>query len=137
MLLLSLILTLLAVSTATDASCADYTEEKECLTQYGVTPFIGTDSSCAFCAASGCMSLLEGTYKSFWGETCTFPDNRAYVYVATSGCASQTSEKTCLSAVEESEKCAYCSSAAVGASCYKESDAKSLPSSIFSCEYQK
>lgn len=135
LLVLALLLSLLAAAAGSD-TCAVYTEEKECLTQYGESLF-GTDSSCSYCAQSGCTSLLEGTYKSFWGEECTFPENRAYFYVAETGCASQTSEKTCLSAVEGSEKCAYCSSAAVGASCYKESDAKSLPASIFSCEYQK
>ena len=136
LLVVALILSLVSVGYATDA-CAIYTQEKECLLQYGETPFLGTESSCSFCAESGCMSLLEGTLKSLWGEACTFPENRAYFYTATSGCASATSEKSCLSAVEGSEKCAYCSSAAVGASCYKESDAKQLPSSIFTCEYQK
>jgi hypothetical protein len=44
-------------------------------------------------------------------------------------------EKTCLSSSEGSEHCSWCVSAATGKGCYKESDAKALPSSIFQCEY--
>jgi uncharacterized protein YodC (DUF2158 family) len=52
-------------------------------------------------------------------------------------CDANKSEKSCMSSTEDSEKCSWCMSAAVGATCFKESDAKSLPSSIYNCEYQK
>ena len=51
-------------------------------------------------------------------------------------CFDYTTEKSCMSASQGSENCAWCKSAAVGSSCNTESDAKSLPDSIFFCEYQ-
>lgn len=51
-------------------------------------------------------------------------------------CNDITNEKDCMSSSEGSEKCSWCTSAAVSDACNKESDAKSLPSSIFECEYQ-
>jgi hypothetical protein len=41
-----------------------------------------------------------------------------------------------MSGTEGDEKCSWCTSGAVGASCLKESDAQGLPSSVFQCEYQ-
>jgi len=48
----------------------------------------------------------------------------------------KTSESKCLSSSEGGVPCAFCTSGAVGASCMVETDAKSLPSSVFVCEYQ-
>ena len=46
-----------------------------------------------------------------------------------------TSQEKCLAATEGGEKCAYCTSGAVGSECMKETDAKGLPSSVFKCTY--
>lgn len=45
-------------------------------------------------------------------------------------------EKKCLSTIEDGIACAFCSSAAVGTTCTKETDAKTLPASVFECEYK-
>jgi hypothetical protein len=41
-----------------------------------------------------------------------------------------------LSSTESDVKCSWCSSAAVGSTCFLETDAKGLPSSVFTCEFQ-
>jgi hypothetical protein len=41
-----------------------------------------------------------------------------------------------MSANESGESCAWCNSAAAGSICMKGSDATTLPSSVFECEYQ-
>ncbi len=41
-----------------------------------------------------------------------------------------------MSATEDGTKCSWCKSGAVGATCFKETDAKSLPTSVFTCAYQ-
>ena len=51
-------------------------------------------------------------------------------------CESITDESKCMSSSEGGEACAWCSSGAVGTSCQKESEAKTLPSAVFECEYQ-
>jgi len=57
-------------------------------------------------------------------------------YAATT-CDQYTSSKDqCLTASENGVECAYCTSAAVGALCAPETDAKGLPSSVFKCQYQ-
>ena len=56
--------------------------------------------------------------------------------VKSGSCEAITDESTCMSSSEGSEKCAWCSSGAVGASCQTTSDAQALPSSVFECEYQ-
>ncbi len=45
-------------------------------------------------------------------------------------------QASCLKATEDGVKCSFCSSAAAGTTCMKETDAKTLPSSIFQCTYQ-
>ncbi len=45
-------------------------------------------------------------------------------------------QRGCMTASEDGVKCAFCSSAAAGTTCLKESDAQSLPTSIFQCSYQ-
>lgn len=52
-------------------------------------------------------------------------------------CDAITDEATCMSSMQGDEACAWCTSGAVGTSCQTERDAKSLPSSVFECEYQK
>jgi hypothetical protein len=54
-----------------------------------------------------------------------------------STCETITDESKCMSSMEGSEACAWCSSGAVGTSCQTATDAKSLPSAVFECEYQK
>ena len=46
-------------------------------------------------------------------------------------------ESKCLAASEDNVNCAFCKSAAVGTLCAKETDAKSLPSSVFQCEFSR
>jgi hypothetical protein len=41
-----------------------------------------------------------------------------------------------MAASADGVKCSWCSSGAVGSACYPETDAKSLPTSIFYCKYQ-
>jgi hypothetical protein len=55
---------------------------------------------------------------------------------STDTCDSVTTEKACMNGSEDKEACSWCQSAAVGNTCFKESDAKGLPSSVFQCEYQ-
>jgi lipocalin len=56
---------------------------------------------------------------------------------AASTCEVITDQSTCMSSSQGDEKCSWCTSGAVGASCNTESDAKSLPASVFSCDYQQ
>ena len=50
-------------------------------------------------------------------------------------CDAQKSEKSCMAFVEDGVSCSYCTAAATGTICLKETDAVTLPSSIFSCKY--
>jgi hypothetical protein len=52
-------------------------------------------------------------------------------------CEDITDQSTCMSSTQGDESCSWCTSGAVGASCSTESDAKSLPASVFNCEYQQ
>jgi hypothetical protein len=52
---------------------------------------------------------------------------------AGSECYDFTKENDCKNGMEGDEKCLWCESAAVSASCVKESDAATLPSSVFQC----
>ena len=45
-------------------------------------------------------------------------------------------QASCLKSSEDGVKCSFCSSAAAGTTCMKETDAKTLPSSVFQCTYQ-
>lgn len=45
-------------------------------------------------------------------------------------------QASCLKSSEDGVKCSFCSSAAAGTTCMKETDAKTLPSSVFQCAYQ-
>jgi hypothetical protein len=59
-----------------------------------------------------------------------------FIHNVTAGCESYSRQTSCMSGSYDGVKCAWCSSGAVGSSCYAETDAKALPSSIFSCSYQ-
>ena len=49
-------------------------------------------------------------------------------------CDGFTTEKQCMQQLTDAgEKCSWCSSSAVKSACYTESDAQSLPTSIFAC----
>jgi hypothetical protein len=43
----------------------------------------------------------------------------------------------CMTSSEDGIPCSYCTSAAVGALCAKQTDTKGLPPSVFKCEYQE
>jgi len=133
--LLALLVVMLASANAllqgTATTCDSYnTDEKKCLTaqENGV--------NCAYCTsgAVGAECLTETDAQGLPTSVfrCTYQAAKA---VKASGCESQKDKTSCLKATEAGEKCAYCTSAAVGASCNKESDAKALPSSVFKCEY--
>jgi hypothetical protein len=56
---------------------------------------------------------------------------------STGTCESYSSDKDkCLASSENDVPCSYCTSAAVGSLCAPESDTKSLPSSVFHCDFQ-
>lgn len=88
--------------------------------------------------------------KTYQGRDCVYETNTrvaqmmkdrasvaSNVTVATGGsCADLKSEKSCMSGSEGSTACSWCSSGAVSDACYKETDAKALPSSVFECEFQ-
>lgn len=118
---------LLQGSTTCDAFSTD---EKMCLTAQA------NGVNCAYCTsgAVGAECLTETDAQGLPTSVfrCTYQDAKA---VKASGCEAQKDKTSCLKATEAGEKCAYCTSAAVGASCNKESDAKALPSSVFKCEY--
>lgn len=113
-------------------------------------------SSCDGLKESQCMKATAGSEKCSWcnsaavGGTCftesdakTLPssvfqcDYQSYLKLqkATS-CDGNTSEKSCMSSSFDGNKCSWCTSAAVGATCFNEADAKTLPSSVFECEFQ-
>lgn len=112
-------------------SCDEYKSEKSCLS--------GTagSSKCSWCksAAVGATCFSEDDAKSLPSSiyACEYPK----VSATASSCDEYKNEKSCMSGKVGNEKCSWCKSAAVGATCFVESDAKSLPSSVYACEYQK
>lgn len=113
------------------STCDSITSEKTCMSTTS-----GSDK-CSWCnsAAVGGTCFTEADAKSLPSSVFQCEFQKAQLR-APSSCDGVTSEKTCLTTTVNSEKCAWCESAAVGATCYPESDAHSLPSSIFQCEYQ-
>jgi len=116
-----------AASTTCDAYNAD---EKKCLSS------TESGAKCAYCTsgAVGAECLKEDDAKSLPSSVfrCTYQT----ASLKAAGCESHNSDKTtCLKSTESGEKCAYCTSGAVGSECVKESDAKALPSSVFHCDY--
>ena len=119
-----------ALKTGATVECDTVTSEKTCLVSSSAT------EKCSWCnsAAVGGTCFPESDAKSL--PSSVFQCEYQKVALKTSACDSVTSEKTCMTTLSGSEKCAWCNSAAVGATCFPESDAKSLPSSVFQCEYQ-
>ena len=113
-------------------SCDAYTSESKCMSG-------SVDGEkCSWCksAAVGATCFKESDAKSLPSSiyACEYQTKAT---AAAAGCDAYTSESKCMAASVDGEKCSWCKSAAVGATCFKESDAKSLPSSIYACEYQK
>ncbi len=114
------------------ATCDSYTSEKSCMAASE-----GSDH-CSWCssAAAGKLCLKESDAKTL--PTSVFECKYVSAYSAAAAaatCDSYTSEKSCMAASEGSDHCSWCSSAAAGKLCLKESDAKTLPTSVFECEY--
>ncbi len=115
-------------------SCDEYTSEKTCM-----NGTIGTEK-CAWCksAAVGSTCFSESDAKGLPTSVFQCKYQAAYSFkTGVSSCDEYTTEKNCMAGTVGSEKCSWCNSAAVGSTCFPESDAKSLPSSVFQCEYQK
>ena len=129
--LLLLLVTLLAVSVRGDCD-AFGSDQAKCLKS------VGSDSvSCAYCTsgAVGAECLSETDAKSLPSSVfhCTYQTAKR---LGATGCEAHNSDKTtCLKTKEGTEKCAFCQSGAVGSECVNESDAKGLPSSVFTCTY--
>jgi hypothetical protein len=128
-----LLASLLSVASAA-TSCDEYTSEKTCMTGTA-----GTDK-CAWCnsAAVGSTCFSESDAKGLPSSVFQCEYQAAYVKkVAATSCDEYTTQQTCMVGTANGEKCSWCNSAAVGSTCFSESDAKSLPSSVFQCQYQK
>ncbi len=109
---------------AKETTCDTVKSESTCLN----TKVNG--ENCAWCqsGAVGNACYSQGDAKSLPSSifTCKYGIVRTYA-----GCENYSNKGTCLSG----DKCAWCSSAAAGANCFEDADAKSLPSSIFQCTY--
>jgi hypothetical protein len=114
---------------AEPATCDTYTKEDKCLA--------GSEGSehCSWCSsgAVGKSCMKESDAKSL--PTSVFSCEYAKTFLTSTTCDSYTNEKNCMVNSEGTEKCSWCSSAAAGKLCLKQSDAKTLPSSVFACEY--
>lgn len=130
-LLLLLLVALMAVTVRAD--CDAYgSDQTKCLKSTG-----SDGVSCAYCTsgAVGGECLSETDAKSLPTSVfrCTYQTAKR---LGAAGCEAHNTDKTtCLKTKEGTEKCAYCVSGAVGSECVKESDAKGLPSSVFTCSY--
>jgi cellobiose phosphorylase len=102
-----------------------------------------------------CMSASENGEACSWcqsaavGNTCfkesdaqTLPTDvfqckyQGFKDLLATDCNSIKKETQCMSASENGEACSWCQSAAVGNTCFKESDAETLPTDVFQCKYQ-
>jgi hypothetical protein len=112
-------------------SCNEYTSENSCMSG------VGNSEKCSWCksAAVGATCFPESDAKGL--PSSVFQCEYQKVALKTTTCDSLTSEKNCMTGSSGTEKCSWCKSAAVGGTCFIESDAKSLPSSVFDCEFQK
>lgn len=112
------------------ATCDSVTSEKTCMTSSSAT------EKCSWCnsAAVGGTCFVESDAKSL--PSSVFQCEYQKSALKTSTCDAVTSEKTCMTTTGSDGKCSWCNSAAVGGTCFTEVDAKSLPSSVFKCEYQ-
>lgn len=125
------LLVLAVIFAVCSAACDSYTTEKSCMA--------GADGStkCSWCssAAVGSTCFSESDAKSL--PSSVFTCEYQKVPLRSTACDSLTREDSCMTGSSNGEKCSWCKSAAVGGTCFLESDAKSLPSSVFDCEYQK
>ena len=114
-------------------ACDSVTSEKTCMASTSTT---GSDK-CSWCnsAAVGGTCFTETDAKSLPSSVFQCEYQKSVLKAST--CDTITSEKTCMTGTSGTDKCAWCNSAAVGGTCFTETDAKTLPSSVFQCEYQK
>jgi hypothetical protein len=114
------------------ANCDANSSEKSCMAAKD-----SAGAKCSWCksAAVGATCFSEADAKSL--PASIYDCEYQKVMSEVTSCDAYTSESKCMSGSVDGEKCSWCKSAAVGATCFKESDAKSLPSSIYACEYQK
>jgi len=119
------------VKSVTAVECDSITSEKTCMSS---SSSIGKCSWCNSAAVGGtCFNEADAKTLPSSVFQCEFQK----VTLKATTCDSLTSEKTCMTGTSGTEKCSWCNSAAVGGTCFIESDAKTLPSSVFQCEYQK
>ena len=133
------LLTLLAVIfTAVQASgnyyflsttdCEKITDKNSC-----------SKASCSWCTSgavgASCMTNEDAAALPSSVFTCT-AGKKLSAGLGGASCEVVTSESKCMTSSQGSEKCAWCTSGAVGASCMTQSDAQGLPSSVFQCQYQ-
>lgn len=125
------LLVVLAIFSSVQAGCDSNTKESACLSASA------DGQKCSWCtsAAVGATCFPESDAKSL--PSSVFQCEYQKAPLKTTGCDGFTSEKTCMSGKSNGENCAWCNSAAVGGACFVTSDAKSLPSSVFQCEFVK
>jgi hypothetical protein len=106
------------------------TREDSCMTG------ASNGEKCSWCksAAVGGTCFVESDAKTL--PSSVFDCEFQKVQYKASPCDSNKSKSSCLSSTESGVKCSWCSSAAVGSTCFLETDAKSLPSSVFTCDFQ-
>ena len=132
-IIIALLFMLFAAVRATDCDAYN-TNQATCLKSTG-----SDGVKCAYCTsgAVGSECINEDDAKGLPSSVfrCTY-QTASKTTNSASGCEAQNKDKTtCLKTKEGSEKCAYCTSGAVGSECVKESEAKGLPASVFSCTY--
>ena len=115
---------------ATDGDCFANTKESTC------SASVEGSESCVWCtsAAVGDSCFKESDAQGL--PSSVFKCDLYASGVQSAECTSYKSEGDCMSSSEGGESCAWCTSGAVGNACYKHSDAETLPSSVFRCEYQ-
>ena len=122
----ALVLAVAALAKSNASECYDNTKESDC-----TSSFEG-DEKCLWSAAVSASCVKES-------DAATLPSSVFQCHglkTKSDGCDSFTSHDSCMTGTEDGETCAWCKSAAVSASCAKKSQAETLPSSVFQCEYQ-
>lgn len=126
-----LLLVVIAVFASAANTCDQYTTQKTCLS--GVQ---ADNDKCSWCssAAAGANCFSQTEAKSL--PSSIFHCEYQQLTTKDTVCDSITNQKSCLSTKTADVTCAWCSSAAAGANCFSDVEAKGLPSSIFHCDYQ-
>ena len=111
--------------------CNDYTTQSQC---------IGSEEDgekCAWCTsgAVGNTCFKESDAQTLPASVFHCEYDAAAKLYASNTCNDLTSESACMAGEENGVKCSWCTSGAVGNSCFTETDAKTLPTSVFHCEY--